>query len=570
MSRSPIQACPEFKRIDALPRRSVTITPGIVDRVTALLLRPGATGRLREIQVLALLEAIHAGGLLGPIRVGAGKTLITFLAPTLGGAERPVLLVPAKLREKTIREYVDAARTWLVHPRLVIDSYEMQSRVDHAERMLSHAPDWLILDEAHRAKSPDAAVTRRLTRYVNEKRPKVIAVSGTLIRADVRDVAHLADWSLREGSPIPRSWTALETWGAILDQRREPDERPGREAGVLRRWTTADDPTIADIREAFRDRVAATPGVITTTDAGPDVPIVLTAWSPPVPPVIADALAELARTESLPDGRDLEDPLAVHRARNELALGFWYRWRVVPPRRWLHTRRLWAWFVRQTIKSTELDSVEAVARACAAGTVDVPTIGEILEDRQENPHAWDVDHTATVFASWRAIRPTFEPETEPVWLTEEIAEAAARWAREQGGIVWCAHRTFGERLDRMGVPYHGAKGLDRKGKMIEDASGPVAASVKANSEGRNLQRQWSRNLITAMSRGRASAAECEQLIARTHRDPTEADSVQVAIMLAHDHQIEALESTLNGARFLEQTTGQPQKLTIAVNATGIG
>lgn len=569
MSRSPIQACAEWKRINALPRRTVEITEEVIDRVTATLLRPGAVGRLRPVQVLALLEVLACGGLLGPIRVGAGKTLITFLAPTLLGAERPVLLVPAKLREKTVREYVEASRTWLVHPRLQVDSYEMQSRVDHAERMLAHAPDVLILDEAHRTKSADAAVTRRVTRYVTERRPKVIAVSGTLIRADVRDVAHLADWALGEGSPVPRTWTALETWGALLDQRRDPGERPGREAGVLARWCASPDPTIAEIREAFRDRVNATPGVISTTDAGPDVPLVLERWAPPVPPDVADALAELARTESLPDGRDIEDPLALTRARNELALGFWYRWKIQPPKRWLHTRRLWAWFVRQTCRSTELDSVEHVAQACAAGTVAVPTIGQILADREENPHAWDVDHTAPIYEAWKIVRPTFEPQTEPVWITTEIAEAAAQWARDNRGIVWCAHATFGHRLDSLGVTYYGAGGLDRAGRMIEAGSGPIAASVKANAEGRNLQRQWSRNLVTALSRGRASAAECEQLIARTHRDGTPAELVTVAIMLAHEHQIEALESTLNGARFLEQTTGQPQKLTIAVNATGI-
>jgi hypothetical protein len=592
VSRSPVQSCAEFRRIDELPRRTVSVDDDTIDRVSQMLLRPGLTVRrerfpgdpealrLRPIQVQALLECAHLGGLLGPIRVGAGKTLISFLAPTICGAERPVLLVPAKLRGKTIAEYVEAARTWRVHPRLIVDSYNMQSRPDHAERLLAYWPDFLELDEAHALKSPQPAVTQRITKYVEAKRPRVVVLSGTLIRGDIKDAAHLSAWALGAGSPFPRTWRAQETWGAVLDQKREPAECTGREAGVLSRW--ADGSTIvADLRRGFRDRVASTPGVIATHDAGPDIPLTLERWTPSSTPELDAAVAELATTWQLPDGRDLEDPLRQTDALNTLALGFWYRWRVEPPARWLHTRRLWAWFVRQTITRTELDSVETVARACRAGTLDVPTIGELLTERDERqdadgvwwvksdkPVRWDVDPTARISDAWAAVAPTFEPESETVWLTDTIAQQAAQWAKQTGGIVWTQFAPFGRALDALGVPYYGAGGL-REGVMIERASGPICASIAANSEGRNLQKQWSRNLVTAVRAGKRSAAGLEQLIARTHRDGSTAESVHVSFMLVHEHQNVALAKVLNGARFLEQTTGQPQKLTIAVNATGV-
>lgn len=597
MSRSPVQVCAEFKRIDALPRRVAAVDAHTVERVSAMMLRPGAVGALRPIQVQALLECLQSGGMLGPIRVGAGKTLISFLAPTICGAQRPVLLVPAKLREKTIHEYVEAARTWRVHPRLTVDSYQMQSRADHAARMLDHAPDMLILDECHALKSPLPAVTRRITRYVErgcsaheDKDPRcaecvarvirVVPLSGTLIRADIRDAAHLAAWALGAGSPFPRTWTALETWGAAMDQKRDPGEHAA-DAGVLLRWAKGD--TVSDVREGFRDRVRQTPGVIATTDAGPEIPLVLERWSPASSPEIDRAVEQLAATWQLPDGRDIEDPLRQTDALNTLALGFWYRWRVEPPKRWLHTRRLWAWFVRQTIAARryQLDSVEQVARACRDGAIPVPTIAELLEEREERcdhrgiwwtksdkPVPWDVDPTAPIATAWRDVAPTFEPESEARWFDDSVAQQAARWAQETGGIVWTQFGPFGRRLDDLGVPYYGAGGL-RAGVMIERASGPVAASVAANSEGRNLQSQWSRSLVTSVRGGRQSAAGLEQLIARTHRDGQTSESVRVAFMLVHEHQSVAFASVLNGARYLEQTTGQPQKLTIATNATGI-
>lgn len=606
MTRSAVQRCSEWKRIDALPRRAAGVDDATIDALTAALLRPGAVGRLRSIQAQALLEVLQHGGLLGPIRVGGGKTLITFLAPTVLGAQRPVLLVPAKLRDKTIHEYVEAQRTWLVHPRLGIDSYEMQSRPDHAQRMLDHDPDCLICDECHKLKSPTPAVTRRITRFIQRgcathetrtrgcrahaattdgcdacaaarcaacdaRRVFVIMLSGTLIRSGIRDCAHLSDWALGASSPIPRTWNALETWSAVLDQRRDPDDDVSKEAGALLRWS--DGTSVEDVRQGFRDRVRQSPGVIATYDAGPDIPLVIDAWTPPADPEITAAVAAVADAWQLPDGRDLEDPLRRCDALNTLALGFWYRWRVEPPTRWLHTRRLWAWFVRQTIKRTELDSVESVARAVRAGAVVAPMISTILDEREpgtRDPPVWDVEHDRTIAESWHDTAPTFEPETEVVWYSDARVRGAAAWAQATGGIVWTEFPPFGRALDAAGVPYYGAGGL-RAGVMIERAPvGPVAASVRANSEGRNLQHQWCRNLITSMRGGRACAAEQEQLLARTHRDGQPADAVHASIMLAHEHQIEAFARTLNGARFLEQTSGQPQKLTLATNATGVG
>ena len=572
MARNPVQRCPEWRRIDALPRRAPpSIDAATIATLSAALLRPGATGALFPIQSAALLSIAETGGLLGPIQVGEGKTLISFLAGTVLGAARPVLLVPAKLREKTVREYVAAHRTWLVHPRLLVDSYEMQSRADHAKRLADHAPDVLILDEAHRLKNPRAAVTRRVARYLRERSAagdpvRVIVLSGTLIRGTVRDAAELSSWALAEGSPLPRTYHALEAWDYVLDQRRPPEEDVRREAGALAGWATGT--AVDELRDGVRRRIIETPGVIASLSTGPAASLVLEAWTPAPPAILTDAIADLQRSGALPDGRDVEDPLRMVAALNTLALGFWYRWRVLPPSRWAHTRRLWAKFVRAVCARGEHDSVEEVARACRAGSIKVPTCGALLRqldggagDAAYSPARWDVDHDAPIGQAWHDVRPTFEPETEAVWLTDTVARAAVAWAQETGGIVWTRHAAFGRVLERLGLPYYGARG-GREGVPIEDAQGPCAASIASNSEGRNLQR-WAYSLHTDLRTGKASAAECEQLIARTHRTGQTADTVTIAVYLSHAHQTGALDSTMNGAAFLARLTGQQQKILIA-------
>jgi len=69
-----------------------------------------------------------------------------------------------------------------------------------------------------------------------------------------------------------------------------------------------------------------------------------------------------------------------------------------------------------------------------------------------------------------------------------------------------------------GGSYFRQLGLDAKGTFIEDADGPIIASVAANSEGRNLQGKWCDNLLTACP---ADAEKLEQVIGRNA--PTRAE-----------------------------------------------
>ena len=152
---------------------------------------------LREVQTRSLV-ACAGGGAFLPIQVGGGKTLITLLAPQVMQANRPILLLPASLIEKTERDRQEYAKHWKVAKHLRFVSYESLGRVRMAQELENYHPDLIIADEAHRLKNPRAACTRRVARYMKDH-PTVpfVALSGTIMRHSIKDFAHLLIWALK-------------------------------------------------------------------------------------------------------------------------------------------------------------------------------------------------------------------------------------------------------------------------------------------------------------------------------------------------------------------------------------
>ncbi len=155
---------PEWHRIRALPRREWSDATAAVDYWTSrFALRSDV--RLRPIQAIALSEIHHCGGLLGPIKVGHGKTLISLLAPAVVGSVRPVLLLPAHLLQKTEIDMADLSKSWRIPTNLRPISYQALGRESMATWLMQWRPDGIFADEVHRLKNPDAAVTKRVTRF---------------------------------------------------------------------------------------------------------------------------------------------------------------------------------------------------------------------------------------------------------------------------------------------------------------------------------------------------------------------------------------------------------------------
>lgn len=551
----------ELARVASLPRRTWTEESALAlsARLTPLVKTPQGTMTLNAVQAQALYEIGTYGGGFLPLAVGSGKTAISLLSPLVLRSERALLLVPAAIKDKTRREAEHYAEHFKIPLRQIrIESYELLGRVQAADLLATYAPDCIVLDEAHRAKNAKAAVTKRLMRYVAANpHVRVVAMSGTITKRSLKDYAHLCNWCLPSHSPLPRQWHVLEEWANALDEKVKPMNR--MEPGALMSLVEPGDYLNADgeesrdalgmvddlavARRAFRRRLVETPCVVATTGSWSGCSLYVTGHTVHHFSQEIEAAFASTRNMTLPDGQPLADGFAVWRHLRELALGFYYRWDPWPPAEWVERRRRWASYCREVLRDNRQgwDSELQVAQACYHGHID-----------------------ATLWRHWKEIEPTFEPNTVPVWLDDTALKFAEAWIEHhggrkgKGGIVWVEHIAFGEALAaRTGLPYYAKDGRDAGGTYIEQASGPIIASVASNSTGRNLQYQWSRNLVMSPPPG---GLVWEQLLGRTHRQGQDADEVTCDVFLGCVEHVEAVDRALNDCQYIQDSTGQKQKL----------
>ena len=534
----------ELVRVSRLPRRVWTpeAVEGIVHEFTRLLKTPEGEMTLRPIQAVALYEIAEQGGLFGVMSCGAGKTLVAFLAPVVYGAKRPLLLVPAGLMGKTLRDRERLQRHWLL-PELNIESYDLLGRVQAADLLDQYDPDLLVCDEVHKLKYvSDSAVAKRTRRWFREHpRTGCVAMSGTMTKRSLHDFVHILFWCLPPGSvPLPRVYSDLESWADALDERKVQDRR--RDPGALKVLCNEEELGIWEqdrrfaARRAFRRRLVETAGVVATYEAAVDASLTINAVEPTVSSVIDDAFAKLRTDWELPDGQTVLDGLGMFRHARELAAGFYYRWATPAPQHWLEARRKWAAFVRRQLgHPRKLDSELQVA-------LQFPATAELVE--------------------WRRVEKDYEPETAAVWLDDGVLKFAAEWAAEHRGIVWVEHTCVGERLaDDFGFAYYGKEGLTCDGRYIEDhpTNAPLVASIHSNREGRNLQ-AWSTNLILSPL---PDGERTEQLLSRTHREGQEADEVVVDVVTVCAEHVRALWQAVRDCEYVLACTGSPQKILLA-------
>jgi len=550
--RKGVAPSKDLDRIASLPRRRWQDDPDLEEmrrELTDWLRAPGGTMELRLVQAASLMDLHDFGGLFGPQRVGAGKTILSFLAGTVLGAERPLLIIPAKLKRKTEREFRALAKQWLGHPRLEVMSYELLSRDRGYSELERINPDLLILDEAHRAKNKAAGCTRKIARWMKDHpETRFCAMSGTIANRSLREYAHILRWCLKEDPPLPMEERSLSDWADALDEKVDPKHRmaPGAllelctDEEVQRGHNEGKHGLTHAARLGFRRRLTETPGVVATEEGHLGTSLSVQALLVRQPDDVGAMFHRMREEYETPDGHPFSEPVDLWRHARELACDFFYRWDPPAPDAWMEARKGWSRFVRDVLGNHRkgIDTEFQVAKACKAGDLD--------------SKAYDV---------WCALRGTFKPNSVPVWVGDAMLKAASEWlAEENPGLCWVEHVAFAQKLSFLsGVPYFGEQGEDHLGRMIEEHDGPAILSIAANSEGRNLQR-WCRNLIVSCP---PNGRLLEQLMGRTHREGQEADEVSVEIAMACVEQWDAFEQARADARYVEATTGQAQKLCYA-------
>lgn len=540
-------------------------------RLEAWLKQPHGTQTLRPIQIAALFEMFQAKGLLMPAAVSAGKTLTSLLAFVVLQSKRPLLLLPAKLIEKTHREAQNYRKNWLVPGYVRIVSYELLGRANHATLLTDAQPDVIVADECHRLRNTSAAVTKRVKRYLADN-PHVmfVGMSGTIMKRSILDFAHLLEWALRTRpdvepanacrTPLPSTFEDRMLWSMALDQKRDNEGRLA--PGELVRFCAPEEQDqlarveyeegIGIVRRAVMRRVMATSGVVATSSKligaslrveNHILPVAGLDWQ--------RAINGLRDKWERPDGEPLLDAIDVWRHMREIACGFFYRWNPPPPEVWREQRRAWASFVRQILKNNRmgLDSELQVVQAVQRG----------LFERE-------------LYDNWQKVKGLYDPEKnkEAVWIDPTVVDWAGKWLRkqapgvvmeEQGGIVWVEHTEVGLELSRRtGLPFYAEGGYEQSGKAYIEAhppGKPLIASIGSNGEGRNLQ-AWSRNLIISVPQ---NGARLEQLLGRTHRDGQEADEVSYLFVTTVPEQLQSFARAQGDAQAITDMTGQPQKLT---------
>lgn len=548
--RNGVPETPELHRILDLPRRVWQEKEGLeelTEAVTNYCKLPHGRQRLRPVQAVALQEAHDFGGLFGPIPVGEGKTLISFLTPVVLEAKRPVLIVPARLRDKTIREFAALEQHWRSHPRIEILSYEKLSREGGTKYLQTLQPDLLIFDEVHKLKNRSAAVTRKVAAWMKTfPETRVVAMSGTITKRSLLDFSHVLRWALPTCCPLPQPLAELESWASAVDEIKTFEQRVQTSPGALVAFCSPDEKMrgIEGVRSGLRRRIQETSGVVATSGQSVSASLNIALH---LEEGYNDRIKELSaqlRNGVLPngdvyveEGREASALQAKWRIMRTLTSGFWYDWEPKPPREWLELRSSWKKTVRRVLEE-HIPGLESEALIVKAAKQK--KLGAAAHDLYERWHEVKDEHR------WSVV---------PRWEDDCLIDRVGEWAKKHSGLIWVSEVALGHRLEeKLGLPYFHEMGRDKLNRAVETMDpkeGSVVLSVASNSEGRNLQ-AWNENLVISPP---PTGTVWEQLLGRTHRQGQEADEIWVDVIIGCDVEWQCWKQAVKDAKYASGIEG---------------
>ncbi len=617
----------ELRRIVALPRRDPPPGAAVVEYMTrrfarhnpncqcqAKFKRPCIT-RLLDVQAWALYEIACEGGLLGPIGVGHGKTMLDLLAAlAMPDCKQALLLAPSNLMGQLAVNYDHYSQHFYM-PRIVIMGASVFKSLDgphiKPDAPVLHvlpysrlqrptatvfidtlSPDAIFSDECHKL-AADSATRGRVMRYMDAqlKVGRIVRFcgwTGSMTYKSPEDYAHIVAWALRERSPLPLDKQVVKEWATAFD-----GDWPAP-MGALSQLCHPGE----HVYSGFKRRVLETAGVVSTTEAAIDAELKITERvAPPIPETpspfegyhkgksVQECL-RMIRDESIrPDGDTLLDAFAQNRCAREMACGFFYYWYFPPihgvPQRkehidaWYAARKAWHIEVRDLLKDRKEHLDSPFLCACAAArywgdTVvsDEYTTGkpkDVVIDTSTSLPKWE----SNAWCAWRDIRKTVVHESRPQWVDDYLARDAAQWAQENRGIVWYEHNAFGVKVGELsGLPVHGG-GPGAEQRLIggkhgnvtypgEDGSRSIICSIKSHGTGRDgLQFLYDRQLV---ANPMSNPTGWEQLLGRLFRIGQKSPCVYTEFYRHTDELRAHVDMAIKRAIYVQGTLGASQKL----------
>ncbi len=591
----------EAVRIRDLPRADYE-APAVVDASLAWATEKWSRGpsvpmQFRPIQAVSLLTVHLNGGGFLPVGTGHGKELIFRLAASALGARRPLGLIPPDMREPYALHTTEYARSFKLPPNLRVMAYSQLSQATSTDVLERLLPDVLVCDEAHLLRNADSARTKRVARYLREHpTTQVVLMSGTLTNKTILEYAHLAEWALKQRTPVPRKkfFPTLQSFAAVLDAKPTKSGAGGRYvaeaaahdwsafAPLFPEWqdygtdTLEQDPyealdedaapadpedlvssRVAEARRRWQDRLRHAPGVVATSTASVKSRLCLVERALRTPQEVVAHLEKLEETWQRPDGEELVDAIAKWRCGRQLSQGFYYKWRwpeggpTDADREWLRTRAAWHKEVRRVCSAgrPHLDSPMLVGRAARRAHAGEESL---LVDDQALLHAlgeWK-DHEHRRWGGQDT------PPTETVWIDPFLVNDAARWFEAHPrGLVFYNEKAVEAALAEHGLRIYGG------GTNPEELAGVRGAALSVNShrQGKNLQKHHEALILSF----EPHAGNMEQLLSRTHRAGQREDEVS---WWYYAHTAPARQAILDArakALYTQTTMGDPQRLCYA-------
>ena len=472
-------------------------------------------------------------GLYLSASVGAGKTLIAWLAFALFESRRGVFCAPAGLLEQVRRMWLEYAGHWLSPVRMPTRvSYEELDRESGANLLDRLDPDVLVLDEAHSTRRWERTATKRIHRAL-DTRPDtpVVCMTATPGRMSIMDHWHHLVWCLGDQAPVPLVRSEATQWAAALDHGGRDYAGPG--ALALGSGRTAQERA----RAWYRDRLTETPGVIIHSQDSCDKKITIRQVVPPQDPVLEEHFRRFRTEFETPGGETVSDPLGAYRLEVELGAGYYGVWDPPPPRDWLRARRAWRDFARRVCDNSQRSKRP------------IETEAQVASLYPDEPR----------LIAWRKIRDTYRISPKPVWCSASVVEWAARWARGNSPcLVWAWGVPTCEAIAcASGLTHYGRRGLSSAGKYIGDADTRRSAVVSggANMQGRDLP-GWHRALYLQPPQ---SAQWLEQAFGRMHRS-RQVHDVDISVAITSMRVADGVERAIGESEFGRETWGANQKI----------